>query len=174
MEDLDKFWSLIENELYCKVPQYLKVLLKLQGFDSVIAIKKLDDADIQYSDSFVRKQGYDSMCQCLEFKDYYHHYLHNRENRHVFENEFEVLRGHKKLLKAIAEFVMQQVDSNGIDVFVARCLNFDHTEQKKTQGNLIGFSKFQMLQCCLYLSQLSHRRQCQSIQIQFLKIQFYS
>lgn len=132
MADLNKFWRFIESALYCKVPEYLKVLLRLQGFDSVVAIKELDDVDIQCMDGFVRKSDSYAYRDIGDITDYY---VYSDE----FLKQFEVLRGHRRLLKAIAAFVTQQVNANGLDSFMAQCLNFD---LKKTQGNYFVLQSF--------------------------------
>lgn len=128
MDNLNKFWSFIESKLHCKIPKYLQGLLKRQGFDSVtvkITVKTFDATDTRCMENFVRNKGYHISCSTYDdFKDYYD-YTQN------FEEEFEILRGHKKLLDAIVDFVDQEVDSNGLGVFIAQCLNFDNAQQKK-------------------------------------------
>lgn len=127
MDNLKNFWSFIESELHCKVPKYLQCLLHNQGFDSVVTIKALDDNDIEYLTSYVRKpDAYLSPEFRDDFGDYY--------SMHASRETFEMLRGHQKLLKAIAAYVVEQVDSNGLGVFIARCLNLDYAQPKKIQG----------------------------------------
>lgn len=130
LRKFDKFWRLIESALYCQVPEYLKILLIRQGFDSVIALKELDDVDIQHMESFVRKYGHGAQRDFGDFGDYYPHF----GNDPIFGKEFEVLRGHKRLLKEIVLFVKQQVYANGLGVFIAQC-----SDPKKTEGNYTSF-----------------------------------
>lgn len=50
------FWKKIESELNCSVPLYLKNILNLCGYDTIVSIETIKEDDISYMEKFGREE----------------------------------------------------------------------------------------------------------------------
>lgn len=98
VDEAIEFWKLIERTIGCTVPLYLKNLLRSQGFDNILAIKNIDQDDIEFLEKFARTEAYvDSKAKDVDLEKYLGNFRNSQSN-------FQILRGHKKML---AEIVMR-------------------------------------------------------------------
>lgn len=114
-ESIKKLWKTFETKLKCSIPPYLKNLMELQGFDTVVAIKNLDDDDVAFLEEYGRSKEYgeylEKTDQQSNLKDFLGPY-------HVNQANFQILRGHKKLLKEIVKCASEESGSSKQGVFV--------------------------------------------------------
>lgn len=101
----EELWQLIENKTNSLVPKYVQNLLKSKGFDNIIAITNMDMDDIEYLESYARSEEYlKKIPECADLTDFLGTY-------HDDQNNFEILRGHKKqLLQIIQRFSKEYAD----------------------------------------------------------------
>lgn len=90
----DQFWSAVERHIKCQVPMYIKNLLKSQGFDNALALKKLDEEDVNFLEVFAKSEDYRKVLAISDqsnLDDFYGSYCDRPK-------EFQILRGHRKML----------------------------------------------------------------------------
>lgn len=97
-EFTEKFWNLIDEHMGCRVPSYVKNILRLRGFDNAACIKTLTDEDYKEFETFARTKMAKFIPSGSNLKDYYHVFSEE-------PNEFEFLPGHIRLLKEIAKYI---------------------------------------------------------------------
>lgn len=96
----EELWQVIECTTNCKIPKYIQNLLKSRGFDNIIAIKNIDEDDIQYLESFAKSEEY-KVPMGADLKDYLGSY-------HDEQKSFQILRGHKKMLLGIEQRISKE------------------------------------------------------------------
>lgn len=99
------FWQLvtdlIEREYSFKIPKYLVNLLNLQGYDNIFSVNQLDDDAINQLEVYARNERFRKQIpKEADLRDYFG----------IFYNdpaEFEILPGHKKLLRKTVHFIQK-------------------------------------------------------------------
>lgn len=110
-DDADRFWSVIESKLYCKVPEYIKNLLRINGLDNAAAIQSVNDEVIEQLELFAKSGSMlPYIPQNADLKDFFWIF-------HKIQDKFLIVPGHKILLKCIVAYVVEQNDSNGLEFF---------------------------------------------------------
>ncbi|XP_037035919.1 maternal protein tudor-like [Bradysia coprophila] len=94
----EAFWNLVEAQVRCTIPTYVKNLLRLRGFDNALSVKALTDEDLKSLETFARTKMWMYIPPGANDKDYYHMFSSDPES-------FEILPGHVKMLKEIAKQV---------------------------------------------------------------------
>lgn len=93
----DEFFAAIDNHIKCKIPQYVKNVLVLTGFDNAMVFSKFTSASCQEIEEFMQNVFSDKMLQP------------NNEIIHFLgiyakcQKQFKFLPGHKAMLNIIAE-----------------------------------------------------------------------
>ncbi|KAG4077014.1 hypothetical protein HA402_016001 [Bradysia odoriphaga] len=94
----EAFWNLVEAQVRCTIPTYVKNLLRLRGYDNALSVKTLTDEDLKSLETFARTKMWMYIPPDANDKDYYHMFSIEPES-------FEILPGHVKMLKEIAKQV---------------------------------------------------------------------
>lgn len=97
-----KFWTFIEHKMKCIVPMYIRNLLACQGFDCIAAIKNIVDDDIQHLEMFAKSEEYGRKIPKDADREQFYGFYHDAQDR------FEIVRGHKVLLREIVKFLSQE------------------------------------------------------------------
>lgn len=125
-----EIWSSVEKTLKISIPSYIKNVLTYCGFDNVHTISTIEESDLEYIATKVRKGGVI-------------HYFSNElgiENALLGSNKsernFEFSRGHRKLLLVIVELVKQNLNENGVDGFSVKL-----SKEKLDTAKIISKSK---------------------------------
>lgn len=104
----DNLWKLIENGIPAKVPNYIKNILHLSGYEDVSVLRKIDLVKIQKLEEFTRNKIME--LNEIELKKYFHFYNKNH-------TKFEILQGHKDMLLEIGIFVDKCIKKHGNNSF---------------------------------------------------------
>lgn len=94
----DNFWKLLESQMDCSVPLYIKNILRLRGFDNALSVRTLTVKDIDSLETFARTKMSKYIASGADLKDYYHIFSKEPES-------FEILPGHIRLLNEIVRHV---------------------------------------------------------------------
>lgn len=98
----NEFWDSIQSTTGLIVPSYIRNILKLNGFNSVMSLRFLDEEDLNEIENFVKSGG---MLRILpsdaNLNDFYGPFLESR-------TDFQFLRGHRKVLKYVSSFVREK------------------------------------------------------------------
>lgn len=106
------FWNSCEKVLRCRIPKYLTHLLAKTGYVDAITVKTITEEDTIYMDTYGKKmlkkylkeQESPDRVRDIEFDKCF-------ENFYDDPDDFEVVRGDRKLLLAIAAFANTFVES---------------------------------------------------------------
>lgn len=99
-------WKQLEEKLGCGIPIYVKNLLIHQGFDNIIALKSIDNDDIIHLENYGKSESYHKKIpKSAKQEDYLGIFENDRSN-------FEILRGHKKLVDEIATISAKLYESS--------------------------------------------------------------
>lgn len=111
----DQFWNFIENDMGCVVPKYLKLVLRVRGYDNAASIGTLTSNDIQKLQEFFRAKFKKDVSSDAgqDRKDFFHAF-------HNDSDEFEILPGHVKLLDKVVSYINAMTESNGPGYFNTR------------------------------------------------------
>lgn len=100
-------WNFIEKKMKVDIPPFLKYVLKFCGYDNHYTIAGIEDNDFEYFESQVRNGG------IVEF------YRGKISENELWKGsmkgvaDFEILRGHRKLLIAVVEMVKKRLVEYG-------------------------------------------------------------
>lgn len=101
----DDWWTKTERILRISIPQYLKNLLTLTGYDNVLSLKSFKPEDIDELETFGRTEM-ELFCDSNKPQsDYYGIYSKNKDN-------FKILPGHKRLLFGLVEYCGKLFEKN--------------------------------------------------------------
>lgn len=98
-----------------KIPTYIKNVLWCCGYDSYFTISSMDESDIEYFETEVRKGNFNKKFESL--------FEHDENPSNMLEgsvkslDDFEITRGHRKLILAVSKFVEETLKQKGIDAF---------------------------------------------------------
>lgn len=91
-------WEHIQNKLTTCVPKYIQNVMESQGFDNIVSIGRMTEEDIDFLESYGKTEKYEKKIPPNSIKaDYY--------GSSVSKEDFEILRGHKKLMAEMIEIV---------------------------------------------------------------------
>lgn len=92
----------------------MKNVLTYCGFDNVHTISEINENDLEYCTTVVRKGG---------IINYFSNEVGSEnalQGSHKSEANFEFSRGHQKLIMAIVKLVKQNLNENGVDAFLVK------------------------------------------------------
>lgn len=98
-------WHIIETEMGLKVPVYLKNIMRLEGYDTTVAIQRMSAEDIEKLKLFGRKEMLMFIKKGEKCSDYFDKY-------YTCPSEFHIPTGHKILLNEIQKFVANKFSSD--------------------------------------------------------------
>lgn len=102
-------WNAIEK-ITGIIPKYLKNILELNGYDTPVVIQNITDEDILFFENFAKNEMENVIPPGADLADYYDRFSTNKEN-------FQILRGHKKLLHSMASVVKKKINETGVSFF---------------------------------------------------------
>ncbi|XP_067210203.1 uncharacterized protein [Linepithema humile] len=103
--DVVAMWHIIETGMGLKVPVYLKNIMRLEGYDTTIAIQKISADNIEELELFGRKEMHKFIKKGEKYSDYFDKY-------YICPSEFRIPIGHKILLSEIQKFVTNKLSSD--------------------------------------------------------------
>ncbi len=93
----DDLFSIMEEKMRSAIPDYIKKLMLIQGFDSIVAIRKMTSDDIEYLETFAISDNYANKVPAgSDGKEFYGEYNVDRAN-------FRIVRGQQKLITEMVE-----------------------------------------------------------------------
>lgn len=102
----NKFWEYIESETGSHIPMYIRNLLKLNGFNSAMSIKLLDEEDLKEIENMVQTGAIKNVVpNATDLKEYLGPFNDTAEH-------FSFLRGYKKMLLSISSYVRDKGPEN--------------------------------------------------------------
>lgn len=96
-----------------RIPPFIKYVLRFCGYENCHTISTIEETDIEYFESEVRNGG------IIEF------YKNEVSPEDIFKgstkavNDFEINRGHRKLMMAAVKVVKNRLEENGVENFLA-------------------------------------------------------
>lgn len=112
--EFSEIWKFIEKKkIKIEIPPFIKFVLKFCGYENFYTISAIEENDFEYFENQVRKGG------IIEF------YQGEVAAEDVLKgstkdvNNFEILRGHRKLLLAVINVVKERLEENGPENFFA-------------------------------------------------------
>lgn len=102
----NKFWELIEKQMGCMIPMYLKNILRLRGFENAASIKTLTGDDYKDLQTFAQTKMAKFIPSGARLDDYY--YIFWKE-----PDTFEILPGHVRLLDEIVKHINMHTSIRG-------------------------------------------------------------
>lgn len=108
-DDNDEFWNGIEIITGFVVPMYIRNVLKFHGFDSALTVRLMDEEDIKEMEKFARSGVMQRISAGeVNLQDFYGPFVKSTK-------DFQFLRGHRKVLKDIAQFIREKGSHNITD-----------------------------------------------------------
>lgn len=98
-------WHIIETGIGLKVPVYLKNIMRLEGYNTTIAIQRLSVDNIKELELFGRTEMLKFIKKGEKHSDYFDKY-------HICPSEFHIPTGHKVLLSEIQKFVTNKLSTD--------------------------------------------------------------
>lgn len=95
-------WHLIETGIGQKVPIYLKNIMRLEGYDTIITIQRMSADNIKELEHFSRTEMLKFIKEGEKHSDYFDKY-------HICPSEFRIPTGHRVLLSEIQKFVANKL-----------------------------------------------------------------
>lgn len=109
-ENSNLFWDVIEAKMG-EVPNYLKNILKLRGYENAVSIQTIEEADIESFHNFLKSDDMKSRVTLNAIKeDYYGVFWETPATAYI-------LPGHVKFLEQIVAFVNITLVTKGYDYF---------------------------------------------------------
>lgn len=94
------FWEQIEGKLSTCIPTYIRNLMKIQGYDNIVSLKRMSKEDIDFLDDYGKSEKYEKRIpRDAEKADYY--------GSSQDKNDFEIPRGHRKLFDEMIEIAQK-------------------------------------------------------------------
>lgn len=103
-------WLFLERKFETLIPAYIKNVLKYCGYEDCHTIATIEENDLEYFTTEVRKGGITNFFTGSEAL----------QGSNKSEENFEFCRGHQKLLMAIVKFVKENLNENGVDAFLVK------------------------------------------------------
>lgn len=98
---LGEIWQVVERKLKVPIPAYIKNVLKFCGYDNCHSIATIEEQDFEYVEAEVRNGG---ITKFFEGEIAANDVLDGSTKT---EENFEIIRGHRKLLMAVVKFVKE-------------------------------------------------------------------
>lgn len=80
----DKFWNLLESNMGCLVPSYLKHILRIRGYDNPASIGTLTKKDIDGMQEYFKNKFKSDAGRTINRQIFFHNY-HSKFVQSVFE-----------------------------------------------------------------------------------------
>lgn len=106
---IENFWDLIERKISIIFPTYLRNILKLRGYDNAASVKTITSEDIEKFEIFAKTEMNNRLPEFSRPIDYFYIY--------IGPDDFEILPGHKIILKEVVAYVKEMMDLHGRDYF---------------------------------------------------------
>lgn len=110
---VDQFWTLLEKNMGCMIPSYLKHVLRVRGYDNAPSIGTLTTADIEKIQAYFQTKLKSGAVRNVDRAMFFHSY-------HNDADDFEILPGHLKLLEKIVTFINSMTEIHGSAYFDPR------------------------------------------------------
>lgn len=127
IDDSNKFWSVIETKMGCIVPNYVRNILRLRGFDDAVSVSKITKDDIEALKHFAKNSMNDMIPSNANRLDYYFLAVYEKN-----PEAFEIAPGHVKLLESIIDFIKEKTVIHGHEYF--NFYSIEPTQPVKVQG----------------------------------------
>lgn len=128
----DQFWQLIEKDMGCIVPTYLKYILRVRGYDNGASVGTLTTNDIHQIQGYFKDKLQKDFDQEASRKKYCHIFYSDSD-------VFEILPGHVKLLEKIVSHINSVTTVHGPGYFDPRFeKNFRKTDSKVCKSAVQG------------------------------------
>lgn len=133
-DEFDEIWNMVERNMKVQIPPFIKYVLKFCGYENCHTISTIEEDDFEYFEFKVREGG------IIEF------YQDKISEKDMFEGstktlkDFEIVRGHRKLLMAIVKVVKEKLDKNGVDglfVVTPKRKKKNKIAEKSTAENIV-------------------------------------
>nr|CAI5838954.1 unnamed protein product [Callosobruchus analis] len=103
-ENVLKIFQSAESSLHFKIPEYIKNLLFLAGFESLALIATMTEKNIEELELYAKEE----LKSIVPQKDYVKYYGSTYKN---YPEKFKFVIGHKKMLHLLIEFCKSQENS---------------------------------------------------------------
>lgn len=111
VDDVDKFWNMVETKMGCTIPKYLQNLLAMRCYENAHSIKTNTLDDIQEMQKYIRStEMMERVPKNADSRDYFGVFW-------ATPNKSYVLPGHLKLILEVVEFLKLSIISKGMDYF---------------------------------------------------------
>lgn len=110
------FWDLVEKNMACTDPPYIKTVLELNGYDSAPTVQTITKEDIGYFETYIQSKLINIIDKVNSDKNDTEKYLTPFKDE---PSTFKIIRGHLVLIKKIVEFVKSKIkDTTDYSFFV--------------------------------------------------------
>lgn len=102
MDPCNVFWATIENETGSQIPQYIRNVLKYNGFNSAMSLKLLEEKDLDEIETIVQSKVFLGLIPSDGNKKEILGPFHDVMDKFIFP------RGYRKVLLAISTYIREK------------------------------------------------------------------